>query len=191
MVLSILSTAMLTLNFVWLFHRALLVTVNFFSNATNLALSSAWIIWLTVVFTNAWDRRIVLEMLIYHSNLILSDCRISQTERTGGSVLSLYRFVSHSMTTPTKWHVRPSKTQISLGIRQIWSGFFLCAQWVANDLRFLHANSEYSDPTGRMPRLIWIFFGRIVHLVCFVVRRWFMDYFIPVVLQRSRIVHFS
>ena len=30
----------------------------------------------------------------------------------------------------------------------------LCAQWVAKALRFLHANSEDSDQTGRMPRLI-------------------------------------
>ena len=27
------------------------------------------------------------------------------------------------MTKPTKWHVRPKKTQISLGIRPVWSGF--------------------------------------------------------------------
>ena len=30
----------------------------------------------------------------------------------------------------------------------------LCAQWVAKGLRFLHADSEDSDQTGRMPRLI-------------------------------------
>ena len=32
-----------------------------------------------------------------------------------GTVLKL----SHSMTKPTKWHVRPAKTQISLGIRPV------------------------------------------------------------------------
>ena len=31
----------------------------------------------------------------------------------------------------------------------------LCAQWVAKDPRFLHADSEDSDQTGQMPRLIW------------------------------------
>ena len=30
----------------------------------------------------------------------------------------------------------------------------LCAQWVAKDPRFLHADSEDSDQTGQMPRLI-------------------------------------
>ena len=30
----------------------------------------------------------------------------------------------------------------------------LCAQWIAKDPRFLHADSEDSDQTGQMPRLI-------------------------------------
>ena len=30
----------------------------------------------------------------------------------------------------------------------------LCAQWVAKDPMFLHADSEDSNQTGRMPRLI-------------------------------------
>ena len=34
--------------------------------------------------------------------------------------------------------------------------FLLCALWVANDQRFLHADSEDSDQTGRMPRLIGV-----------------------------------
>ena len=29
---------------------------------------------------------------------------------------------------------------------------FTCAQWAAKDQRFLHADSEDSDQTGRMPR---------------------------------------
>ena len=33
----------------------------------------------------------------------------------------------------------------------------LCAKWVAKDHSFLHADSEDSDQTGRMPRLIWVF----------------------------------
>ena len=39
----------------------------------------------------------------------------------------------------------PAKTQISLGIRPVWSESSLCAQWVAKDPRFLHADSEDSD----------------------------------------------
>ena len=41
--------------------------------------------------------------------------------------------------------VRPAKTQISLGIRPVWSESLLCTQWVAKDPSFLHADSEDSD----------------------------------------------
>ena len=53
-----------------------------------------------------------------------------------------------------KVNVRPAKTQIGLGIRPVRSASSLCVQWVANDQRFLHADSEDSDQTGRIPRLI-------------------------------------
>ena len=59
-----------------------------------------------------------------------------------------------------KGTVRPAKIQISLGIRPVWSESSLCAQWVAKDPRFLLADSEDSDQTGRMPRLIWVFAWR-------------------------------
>ena len=75
--------------------------------------------------------------------------------------------MSSLMTKPTKW-LRPTKTQISLGIRSAWSGCqgwseislgirliwsesSLCAQWVGQDLRFLHADSKDSDQTGGCP----------------------------------------
>ena len=39
-----------------------------------------------------------------------------------------------------------AKTQISLGIRPVWSYSSLCTQWVAKDQRFHHADSEdWSD----------------------------------------------
>ena len=45
-----------------------------------------------------------------------------------------------------KWHMRPAKTQISLGIRPVWSEYSLCAQWLAKDPSFLHTDSEdWSD----------------------------------------------
>ena len=61
--------------------------------------------------------------------------------------------------------VRPAKTPISLDIRPGWSESSLCAQWVAKDSNFLHADSEDSDQTGRMPRLIWVFAGRTTTLL--------------------------
>ena len=36
-------------------------------------------------------------------------------------------YMSRLMTKPTKWHVRPAKTQISLGIRPVWSESSLSA----------------------------------------------------------------
>ena len=73
--------------------------------------------------------------------------------------------MSRLVTKPTKLHVRPAKTQISLGIRPVLSESSLCAQWVAKDPWFLHADGEDSDLTGRMPRLIWVFAGHTVILL--------------------------
>ena len=61
--------------------------------------------------------------------------------------------------------VRPVKTQISLGIRLVWSESSLGTHWVAKDPSFLHADSKDSDQTGRMPRLIWVFAGCTCHFV--------------------------
>ena len=79
--------------------------------------------------------------------------------------------MSHSTTKPTKWYVPTGKAQISLGIHPVWSESSLCAQRVAKDPRFLHADSEDSDQTGQLPRLIWAFAGRTGHSVCFVMLR--------------------
>ena len=70
--------------------------------------------------------------------------------------------MSRDMTKPTRLSLRLAKTQISLGIRPVWSESSLCAQWVAKDPSFLHADKEDSDQTGRMPRLIWVFAVRTV-----------------------------
>ena len=61
-----------------------------------------------------------------------------------------------------KMTVRPTKTQISLGIRLVWSESSLCTQWVAKDPSFLPMRTA---KTGRMPRLIWVFAGRTVILL--------------------------
>ena len=51
------------------------------------------------------------------------------------------------MTKPTKRYVRPAKTQISMGIRPVWSDYSMFA-W-----------------RKLMPRLIWVFAGRTVILL--------------------------
>ena len=66
-------------------------------------------------------------------------------------------------------HVCPVKTQISLGMPPSDQSS-LCAQWVAKDHRFLHADSEdWSDWVDA--RLISVYAGRTSHFVGFVVQR--------------------
>ena len=62
--------------------------------------------------------------------------------------VSVYDFVElfeprHDKT--NKVTVRPAKTQISLGIRSVWSESSLCAWWVAKGPSSLHADSEEAD----------------------------------------------
>ena len=67
----------------------------------------------------------------------------------------------------TRWPVRPMKTQISLGIRPVWSESSLSAwrrfgSWVTHK-----ALSKDSDQTEWMPMLIWVFTGCTGHFVWF------------------------
>ena len=62
-------------------------------------------------------------------------------------------------------NLRPAKTQISLGVSPVWSEPSLCDLRIAKDQRLLHVDSEDSDQTERMPRLIWVFAGRTNHFV--------------------------
>ena len=59
----------------------------------------------------------------------------------------------------------PSETQISLGIRPVWSESSLSAWRNLGSLATHWTHSEDSDQSGRMPRLIWVFAGRIVILL--------------------------
>ena len=49
----------------------------------------------------------------------------------------------YSTTKPTNWPMRPAKTQISLGIHQVWSVSSLCALWSTKGPMLLHADSEH------------------------------------------------
>ena len=92
------------------------------------------------------------------------------------TILNLNRL----MRKPIKWHVRPAKTQISLGIRRVWSESSLSAWRNLGSLATHWAHSEDSDQTGRMPRLIWVFAGRTCHFVGFVMR-WLICWYLLVV----------
>ena len=72
------------------------------------------------------------------------------------------------MTKLTKWHVRPAITQISLDIDPVWSESSMGYHSVTETSRFLRADSEDSDRTGRIPSLIWVFAGRTCYFVGFV-----------------------
>ena len=74
-------------------------------------------------------------------------------------------YLSHLMTKPTKWHVRPTKTPISLGICLVWSESSLSEWRKLGSIATYWAHSEDSDQTGRMPRLIWFFAGRTIILL--------------------------
>ena len=64
-----------------------------------------------------------------------------------------------------KVSVRPAKTQISLGIRPIWSASSLSAWRNLGSLATHWVYSKDSDQTGLMPRLIWVFAGRTLILL--------------------------
>ena len=73
--------------------------------------------------------------------------------------------MSRLMTKQTKWHVRPAKTQIYLGIKPVRLESLLSARRKLGSLATHWAHSEDSDQTGWMPRLIWVSAGRTVILL--------------------------
>ena len=72
----------------------------------------------------------------------------------------------------TFWHVRPTKTQISLPIQAVWSECSLSAWRNSASLGILNVPSEDSDQTTRMRSLIWIFAGRTCPKVRFLMLRY-------------------
>ena len=82
----------------------------------------------------------------------------------------VFQEISRLMTKPTKWRVRPAQTQISLGMRPVWSESSLSAWRKLRSLATHWAHSKDSDQTGWMPRLIWVSTVCTGHFVGFVVR---------------------
>ena len=77
--------------------------------------------------------------------------------------------MSRCMTKPTKWPVRPAKTQISLGIRPVWPESSLSAWRNLGSLATHLVHSEGSDQSGWTPRLIWVFAGHTGDFLGFIV----------------------
>ena len=77
--------------------------------------------------------------------------------------------LSRLMTEPTKWHVRPAKTQISLGIRPVWSESSLSAwrKFGSSTTHWAHSDdwSDWADAEAELS-LRWAH----SHIVGFVTR---------------------
>ena len=70
--------------------------------------------------------------------------------------------MSRSTTKPTRWHVRPAKTQIRLGIHRVWSVLVVC--FVGYSGPKLYSCGQWR----LLVRLIWVFGGCTGHFVSFV-----------------------
>ena len=109
-------------------------------------------------------------------------------------------YLSRLTIKPTKWHVRPAKTQINLGIRPVWSEFSLSTWEKLKSLAIIRAHSEASDQTGWMSKtdlsLRWAqmsfcwFYHEAAHFTLSHLRQqyWFMlvqDFLLPETLRES------
>ena len=56
--------------------------------------------------------------------------------------------MSHKVRKRTFGHVRPEEIQISLRIRVVWSDSSLGTFWIAEDVKFLHADNIDCDQTA-------------------------------------------
>ena len=70
-----------------------------------------------------------------------------------------------------KMTVRQAKTQISLGIRPVWSVFAVRSMGSYGPKLFFMWTSKTLIRLSGLPRLIWVFAGRTCHFVGFVMRR--------------------
>ena len=80
--------------------------------------------------------------------------------------------------------VRPANTQISLGIRPVWSETSLSTWRKLGSLATHSVHSNNSDQTGRMPRLIWVFTGHS-QFVGFVMRRLIFDLLLSLFIEKK------
>ena len=128
----------------------------------------------TVLFKPVSRNHLLIEQSTSESRLI-NLLNLGREHQTGFRYTKCWSGYEPRHDKTNKVTVRLAKTQISLGIRPVWLEFSLCAQRVAKGPRFLHADSENSDQTGRMPRLIWVFAGRTVSLLVLSCRGSYID----------------
>ena len=80
-----------------------------------------------------------------------------------------FHFLDHFNLWKSKWPVHPTKTQISLGICPVWSVFAVLSM-DSKGPKLSTVDSDDSNLTGWMQKLIWVFAGRTCHFVGFVMR---------------------
>ena len=93
------------------------------------------------------------------------------TQQLGQATSSGMGFkMSCLMTKPANWHVRPAKTQVSLGFFPVWSVFVVRMKkaWV---LSYPLSTQWRFWLVWVDARLIWVFPGRTYHVVGFVVHQ--------------------
>ena len=87
------------------------------------------------------------------------------------SAIGIQVHTSLNVRNRTFWHVCPTKTQISLRIRAVWSESSLSTWRNSVSLDIKNVPSQDYDQTARTRRLIWIFVGRTCPKVPFLTLR--------------------
>ena len=129
-----------------------------------------------ISYSDIWTQILGTEI---DSLLIL---RLTQKSITKGIFNLAHLFIYSGSHSHTLRIINGSTWNLVLGtmkhtvITFVWSEAYRATQCVAQDPSFLHAESEDSDQTGWMPRLIWIFAGRTCHFIGFVMRRLILHY---------------
>ena len=129
-----------------------------------------------------WKRKSEIMFVLVHGSLLKtpapwgqinnncngSQIRLPDSTRIGDIQRnSAWQSSRCNMVERTFWHVRPTKTQISLHIRAVCSKSSLSAWENIAPLAIQNAPSKDSSQTARIRRLIWIFAGRICPKLCF------------------------
>ena len=73
--------------------------------------------------------------------------------------------MTRQLNNPTRLHVRPAKTQMSLSTLEVWPESMQRYLWVAKDPKRLQVDSADSTQSAQMYRLIWVFAGRTFNFV--------------------------
>ena len=109
-----------------------------------------------------WSHPLKMQRIVLLSSLLWWELGTNSLITGPGEWLSFRRFTSKLSWSWSWswWHVRPAKTQISLGICPVWSESLLSAWRKLGSLATHWAHSEDSDQTVWMHRLIWDFAWR-------------------------------